>query len=243
MDQAVDKIYLAADTSRKLEQITLPTQNDLMEIVYKDDHLENEIVAAANKADFLKESKVDKSQMSRFRTAVNNADQYLQEYILTTTQDTSKELDLKFTTTADIVKDSFPKSSVNVDILAADTMNKIMQTSSRKTSNHSQNSDLSRDVKEALDDYLGSELIDAILNPSSSIYPTTANTATAPSAKDDSKLRKHCQQRLKIKASVSKMTKMEKEADESIALFEKNTNSASIQDMYRNLEFIDTVLK
>lgn len=250
IDPAVDKIYSTADITEKLKQITPPTLKDLEEIVFKDGRLEDEITAANIEVNLRKESKIDKSQLPMISNVIDNADQYLQEYLQTTIGKTCEEIDEKHNLTAEGIRKSKLESSVDIDRLVKDTTERILQTSPYLKSQNYSNRDLAKRTKQALDDYLGSQLINAILNPSttsesdpSTIYPATPSKIISLPAREAAKIRKCRQQRIKIKASVAKINQVQKETNDLIALFEKNLNSYPLQNLVKNLEHIDMLLK
>lgn len=250
IDSVADKIYSTADITEKLKQITPPTLKDLEEIAYKDGRLEDEITAANIEVDLRKESKIDKSQLPMISNVIDDADQHLQEYLQTTNGKVSEEIDEKYNSTAEGIRKSSLESSVDIDRLVKDATEKILQTSPYLKSQNYSNMDLAKRTKQALDDYLGSQLIDSILNPSttsesdlSTIYPATPSKTISLPARETAKIRKCRQQRIKIKASVAKINQMKKEADDSIALFETNLNSYPLQNLAKNLEHIDMLLK
>lgn len=250
IDSVVDKIYSTADITEKLKQITPPTLKDLEEIAYKDGRLEDEITAANIEVDLRKESKIDKSQLPMISNVIDDADQHLQEYLQTTNGKFSEEIDEKYNSTAEGIRKSSLESSVDIDRLVKDTTEKILQTSPYLKSQNYSNMDLAKRTKQALDDYLGSQIINSILNPSttsesdlSTIYPATPSKIISLPAREAAKIRKCRQQRIKIKASVAKINQMKKEADDSIALFETNLNSYPLKNLAKNLEHIDMLLK
>lgn len=250
IDSVVDKIYSTADITKKLEQITPPTLKDLEVIAYKDGRLEDEITAANIEINLCKESKIDKSQLPMISNVVDDADQYLQEYLQTTNGKASEEIDEKYNSTAEGIRKSSLELSVDIDRLVEDTTEKILQTSPYLKSQNYSNMDLAKRTKQALDDYLGSQFINSILNPSttsesdlSTIYPATSSKIISLPTREAAKIRKCRQQRIKIKASVAKINQMKKEADDTIALFETNLNSYPLQNLAKNLENIDMLLK
>lgn len=250
IDSAVDKIYSTADITEKLKQITPLTLKDLEEIAYKDGRLEDETTSVNIEVNLRKESKIDKSQLPMISNVIDDADQYLQEYLQTTSSKFCDEIDEKYKLTTEEIRKSNLESSVDIDRLVQGTTERIMQTSPYLKSQNYSNRDLTKRTKQALDDYLGSQLINAILNPlttsesdPSIIYPATSSKIISLPAREAAKIRKCRQQRIKIKASVAKINQMKKEANDLIALFEKNLNSYPLQNLVKNLEHIDMLLK
>ncbi|EPB87960.1 hypothetical protein HMPREF1544_05251 [Mucor circinelloides 1006PhL] len=243
VDRGAEILYSAADVSEKLKDIKLPSEDELRKLVYKDDTYRDSIAAAKDKTKQLDENKLDKSQLSILRNAIDDADQYIQEYLLMSTRKTKEELEEKCSSALVSVQRTNPASTVSVERLVTDTTNKIVEASPILNKQDNLKSlALPKRTKQALEDCLGSQLLDLLLNRPNSIYPHNNKPITLP-PEETAKIRKHHHQRLKIKAAVPKITQMENETKEAITTFEKNLNSYPVQHLMSNLEHIDLVLK
>ncbi|CEP12867.1 hypothetical protein [Parasitella parasitica] len=249
ISRSVDKLCFAADISEELKNITAPTQKDVEEIIYKDGRFLEDINAAHDKIELLKVCKLNRFDMPIIRNVIDDADHYLQEYFQVAMRETYEYLNKIYRSIIDDAdKSKFGSKAVNSEKLAMDITDKILQTSPFFKINQKlvNNLDLKNRAKQALDDYLGSQLIDTILNPSAAKEPTvypTLNKTIALSVQEAAKIRRHHQQRLKIEASLPKLSQMEKETNETIALFESNLNSLPVKHLWQNLENMDRVLK
>lgn len=239
VNRGVEQFYSAADVDEKLKEIKLPPESELRKLVHKDDRFEDSIAAARDKINQMKESKLDKSQLPVIRNAIDDADQLIQEFLQISTGKTREQLEEKYSSALFKVHHANPTSKVDIDRLVMDTTHKIVQASPfLDEKSHLKSLDLPNRTKQALQDYLGSQLIESL----SSIYPHNNKPITLP-PEEAAKIKKHRHQRLQIKAAVPKVTQMENEAKESVAKFERSLTSYPVQHLMSNLEHIDLLLK
>ncbi|CAO3649783.1 unnamed protein product [Mucor fragilis] len=238
-NRGVEQLCSAADMNEKLKEIKLPPENELRKLVHKDDRFDDIIAAVKDKVKQMRESKLNKSQLPVIRNAIDDADRLIQEFLHISTGKAREQLEEKYNSALFKVHHTNPTSKVDIDRLVMDTTHKIVQASPfLDEKGHLESLDLPNRTKQALKDFLGSQLIGSL----SSIYPHNNKPITLP-PEEAAKIKKHRHQRLQIKAAVPKVTQMENEAKESVAKFERNLTSYPVQHLMSNLEHIDLLLK
>ncbi|OAD06252.1 hypothetical protein MUCCIDRAFT_106820 [Mucor lusitanicus CBS 277.49] len=238
VNRGVEQLYSAADVSEKLKEIKLPPESELRKLVHKDDRFEDSIAAARDKVKQLRTSKLDKSQQPVLRNVIDDADQYIQEFLHISTKKAKEHLEERCKSSLSKLQHTHPMSKVDIDRLAVDTTNKIVQASPfLKKQDPLKSLDIPNRTKHALRDYLGSQLIESL----SSIYPHNKSNTLPP--EEAAKIKRQRHQRLQIKAAVPKVAQMDSEAKELVAKFERNLTSYPVQHLMSNLEHIDLLLK
>ncbi|KAI7902064.1 uncharacterized protein BX663DRAFT_511638 [Cokeromyces recurvatus] len=241
IEKALKHIMPLYDTK---DILTLPTKED-MESRLKISLFELQIENLVEKLTPLFSSKLDASEKSDFENNLEEAKKYLLKYF----EETENESKEKFKELENLMNDLNKQIE---DLVSEDSMNQLVESTAREMlglpslkeiEKEYQKFDIKRLEKDALHDLLGKQLIYQITNKMFSkdiIYPTTTDNKSLQ-AKNLAKIRKNHHERNKVKASIIKIDKMEKETNDVLTSFEKNLNADSIQYLFKNLDHINNI--